>query len=90
MDERCGMKRIVVAVVLLVCAGCCGVSEEAKELAWGIVQYQKLQVKYTSELTSNAAAIENANVLLISSNALLEILGEPETKPDLPGIVVTP
>lgn len=84
------MKVLLLAAALTVCAGCCGVSEEAKDLAWSIVQYQKVQAKTMKKLTTDPGAIATANALVISSQSLSEILGEPETLPELPGIEVTP
>lgn len=86
--------RILAAVFMLVVMSGC-VSEETRDLAWGISQYQASQAKQVKELVAigveagkvtedQAKGVnEDAEALVRASNHLVEILGEPKTKPDL-------
>lgn len=84
------MRILLWVAALSVCAGCCGVSEEARDLAWSIAQYQRVQAKDMRKLTKDEAILITTNALAVSTTILVEILGEPETKPVLPGIEVAP
>lgn len=90
--------RVLLVAALLACVGC--VSEETRDLAWGIEQYQRAQVTSVSGLVEQAVKaqliseedgtelVKEQKALADASRTLVEILGEPKTKPELPGIKV--
>jgi hypothetical protein len=89
------MRILLIAAVVL--CGCCGVSEETRDLAWGISQYQQAQVKSVEQLAAAAvekeavtaeeanAVIDTQKALATSCQSLLEIVGQPKTIPELAG-----
>lgn len=89
--------RILLAVAVLI-SGCCGVAEETRDLAWGVTQYQRSQAVQVEQLATAAVAkdaiaaeeaqeiIATQKALVDSCQSLLEILGMPETTPELPGV----
>jgi len=72
-------------------------SEETRDLAWGITQYQRAQAESIEHMMTGVVAkkvltpaeaqviLDNQKALVDSSQSLLEIIGMPETLPKLPG-----
>jgi len=96
VNGRCIVRILLLAAAVMVC-GCCGMSEETRDLAWGITQYQRAQAESLEHLMTGVVAkkvltpaeaqtiLETQAALVGSSQSLLEIVGMPKTLPELPG-----